>query len=55
MTSPGPKDLFLVDISPNGRSVLSCLEERSELSRTMGVAAGYFEIGALQALYNFHD
>lgn len=50
MTSPGPDDLFLVDNSPNGMSALSYLEEWSELSRTMDVATGYFEIGALLAL-----
>ena len=39
--------LFVVDNAPGGRSGLAYLREWCELARSMDVATGYFEIGAL--------
>lgn len=39
--------LFIVDNSPAGRNGLGYLREWSELAKSIDIASGFFEIGAL--------
>ena len=43
-------DLFIVDNSISGWTVLKYLEQWTEISSGVDIATGYFEIGALLAL-----
>jgi len=44
------KDLFIVDNSVSGWTGLRYLEEWTDIAKSLDVATGYFEVGALLAL-----
>jgi superfamily II DNA or RNA helicase len=51
MTEPTPeKDLFIVDNSISGWTGLKYLAQWTDVAKSMDIATGYFEIGALSAL-----
>jgi len=51
VTDPGGGDLFIVDNSISGWTALEYLRQWTDVARSFDIATGFFEIGALLALY----
>ncbi len=49
--SPSGKELFIVDNSISGWTGLKYLQDWTEVAKSMDIATGYFEIGALSELH----
>ena len=49
--SPSGKELFIVDNSISGWTGLEYLKQWTEVAKSMDIATGYFEIGALSELH----
>ena len=49
--SPSGKELFIVDNSISGWTGIEYLKQWTEVAKSMDIATGYFEIGALSELH----